>query len=500
MYIPWFLEFLGLDVDADRKAIKRSYAMLLKGVDQKGNIEGFEKLRNAYEAAIDWEKKTKSSSFLSSSLDGFLSNDDREFIEKEKLSFTSEEDEHIFLPKETEALEEKELTKNESLARSLHISFDEELQSLISDWTSTVQKLVLQEDVAEEVLRKILQGALSDDRLVNLGNRYEFERYLMHSFRNISTPFRAISFMEASRVYGWGDLLRLEESEDGRWVLRVLDEKKLWEEQKPKILDLQKKAMNSYVLREFKLEKNYNYWNALDRMHEAYPTWFALWVDARHFEYVKNSYSEYLKEQSENDKTQYRKAWVAFVFIAFIFAISLSNPFDKSKIKNERSNFNVSEKRIEKRELDVPSSISYFSGKTINGKTCGKLEVFVGVTGNDFEKVAQESLRKCMLYSFWRSDEKTIQDLWDFAENHKIEDSSIAPLPLAYEFKGAAKLETCELASEFAHHSNWREINDLVAKEKLEKFILKCVDSNFWPGGEKEIIATLVRTIVDKKK
>jgi protein TonB len=54
--LPPFLLALGLERDADERAVRRAYAQRLKRIDQAADAQGFQTLRDAYESALHWVK------------------------------------------------------------------------------------------------------------------------------------------------------------------------------------------------------------------------------------------------------------------------------------------------------------------------------------------------------------------------------------------------------------------------------------------------------------
>ncbi len=54
---PSFLDYLGLDYASDERSIRRAYARKLKAIDRETDAAGFQALREAYEAALQWVRR-----------------------------------------------------------------------------------------------------------------------------------------------------------------------------------------------------------------------------------------------------------------------------------------------------------------------------------------------------------------------------------------------------------------------------------------------------------
>lgn len=69
--MSWALRELGLPADADARAIKRAYAAKLKTTRPEDDPEGFQRLHEAYQAALDWLRSRETCTDIDADIDAF---------------------------------------------------------------------------------------------------------------------------------------------------------------------------------------------------------------------------------------------------------------------------------------------------------------------------------------------------------------------------------------------------------------------------------------------
>ena len=71
MKLHWSLAHLGLPGDADARAVKRAYAAKLKTTRPEDDPEGFQRLHEAYQAALDWMQSRETDTDIDADIDTF---------------------------------------------------------------------------------------------------------------------------------------------------------------------------------------------------------------------------------------------------------------------------------------------------------------------------------------------------------------------------------------------------------------------------------------------
>jgi hypothetical protein len=182
-----FLARLGLDEHAGAADIRRAYARELKLIDQERDAAGFQLLREAYEAAMQWGKGIAAPMPLASAMAPPPQVDRRALAGPVFAAFTA--------------------------------NFVEMASSAVALDLTTCQSL--------------LERALNDHALINMTARSHVEGCVVQLLAGGWQPGHDVLLIVASKAFGWrNDLRRLYEfGADGALLSQAIDERTMFEAQ-----------------------------------------------------------------------------------------------------------------------------------------------------------------------------------------------------------------------------------------------------------------------------
>lgn len=207
--LPPFLVRLGLDLQADERAVRRAYARLLKQIDQEADPNGFQSLREAYEVALFWiEQKRQQASDLAGDQPSASVGEARE-AEATQLQGKGHPDHAQNLgiadrsdrvPSDPEPRSASngtaQATQYASRAseQAAHSVLDELQAKLASGWPQD-----------RAAVRAWLDGILDADRLVDMDARFYFEWGVAGVLAEGWKPGKEHLFGPAIDRFGWKD-------------------------------------------------------------------------------------------------------------------------------------------------------------------------------------------------------------------------------------------------------------------------------------------------------
>ncbi len=189
---PFFLTRLGLDSQADERAVRKAYSRELKLIDQETDASGFQALRSAYDAALRWAKQPHRIQILpSESTEQLPPEPEAPSPAKPTFQAPAEidpvpmaESGHtanvIFKSPEADAAE---------VFDAFMRRFDENSQGLVALKVTKISEN--------------LQGCLEDTRLFNLTAREAFERLLAQTLAGRWRPNHEALLTACAHVFGW---------------------------------------------------------------------------------------------------------------------------------------------------------------------------------------------------------------------------------------------------------------------------------------------------------
>lgn len=204
-----FLQRLGLAADADERAIRRAYARALKQIDQEHDLQGFQQLREDYEAALQWLRHAD------------VREDDPEQYEDHDVTvqpidtpWSTPARQAAATPQQPQAPEPPAVPSADAAAHAVFAAF--------------AQSPPAQDAAA---WRRALEHCLDDPRLVSIAAREQFEQHLAQWLADGWRPGHEALLEAAIAVFGWdSDRRRLQSlGHGGALVDTAIDEYTMFE-------------------------------------------------------------------------------------------------------------------------------------------------------------------------------------------------------------------------------------------------------------------------------
>ncbi|RSZ29976.1 MULTISPECIES: J domain-containing protein [unclassified Variovorax] len=208
-----FLQHLGLDDEADERAIRRAYAQRLKQIDQEADPEGFQALREAYETAMGWAHYMQQRAAAAVQED-MAATPEEPTLEAMGPAPHSPSDEAS-----GEDTTHTRQADSDAIARAVLDALLEQLQHRPP------------EDLSEG--RKLLEGILDDPRLLDLDAQFLFEWGMASILAQGWRPGHEFLFGPAMACFNWredrGRLTRLGHA--GRFIDVAINELEMYDRQ-----------------------------------------------------------------------------------------------------------------------------------------------------------------------------------------------------------------------------------------------------------------------------
>ena len=211
--VPFFLTRLGLDTQADERAVRKAYSRELKLIDQETDASGFQALRSAYDAALRWARHPHRIQFLAPAPSALLPSEP-DVPATAKPAF---QEPAVIEPAPMKDAGETAKAESTESFKSPEADASEVFNDFVGRFEQNSRS-----PVASSVtgIAENLQGCLEDTRLFNLTAREAFERLLAQKLAGGWHPNHEALLTACSQVFGWkADRRRLKGLPQVGWAM-----------------------------------------------------------------------------------------------------------------------------------------------------------------------------------------------------------------------------------------------------------------------------------------
>ena len=415
---------LGIAPTKDVRSVKRAYALALKAIDQASEREAFERLREAYEQALAWAATGGADE---------QDEQDEQDEEDEEDEEDQERDSHRRAPEQAPELppmaphDLHPPPNSPALPEASPVAPDRhDAREALQHW---IQQL---RDAAPESVARCFEAALADPRLLHLDSHAQLEVRIADLLHN-DPAGRAELFDVAAAHFRWTDrnARPIADLDAAQWIFRVVNQGLQWRGQAPKVIQLQKEALEAVAAVPMpQPEQTRRFAEVLDAMAHDVPDWFMLHLSKPGHVHLP---------QWQASLKQLGPRWT---------------------------------RQAERKERFFGTRRKTFN--TLLGGFVALLLVTAMLAGVVY-RLSGDATPAAAVAS-------------DTPAAGMVADAD--PV-LAYEFTGAVTRDSCESAEEFVHASNWLETDDADAIALLATRAVRCQDKGLWSRKDDPLMACL---------
>jgi hypothetical protein len=427
-------ERLGIAPTRDVKTIKRAYAVALKAIDQAGEREAFERLRQAYEQALAWAAREDEEDEQEEEQEGGQRDPHGSGTPEDGVPDAPPVDPHRMdgpSPLTSPPVRPPAAPAAPAAPATVAPSPNEAHQAL-RDWTEQLRT------APPGAVTAVFEAALADPRLLHLDSHAQLEARIA-DLLHAGPAGRAVLFDAAARRFHWTDrnARPIASPAAAHWISRVVNQGLQWHAQAPAAVALQQQALATAArVAAPGPEQTRRFAQALADMARDVPDWFALHLDTQGHAHLP--------------------AWLAL--------------HDKLAPRWAR--------QIERKQR-------YFGTR---GKTLRTL------LGGFFVLLLATAVLSGVMNRLLANHAPTAVAAGNSNSNGKVGVGAPPATPepvLAYEFTGAVTPDSCESAEEFVHESNWLQVGDSDAVALLATRAMRCQDKGLWSRKDDTLMACL---------